>query len=177
MNVKQLHQSAVIHFIKQALSMHLSDNLVFCTLRFNQQQKSIEEAKQKTRKIYSRILTHFQGRNWFKHPLPSITIIEHGKTNILHVHSVFNLMQQTTSDFNTAIEKTLLHCPYLYLTYDTYSESFQKNNNYTPVYNHLLTRTVFNYDVFNYIVKEYPLHKRHIDFENMYTSSMLFNAV
>ena len=48
MNVKQLHQSAVIHFIKQALSMHLSDNLVFCTLRFNQQQKSIEEAKQKT---------------------------------------------------------------------------------------------------------------------------------
>ena len=86
-------------------------------------------------------------------------------------------MQQTTSDFNTAIEKTLLHCPYLYLTYDTYSESFQKNNNYTPVHNHLLTRTVFNYDVFNYIVKEYPLHKRHIDFENMYTSSMLFNAV
>lgn len=171
------NKAALLSFLRHSLSIHANDNLVFCTLRFNNPQKDIEQAKQTTRKIYSRILNQFQGRRWYKHPLPSVSIIEHGKTNTLHAHTIFNLGQKTMTDFSTALFFCKHKYPYLYLDYDIFSDLFQKTNNYTPVKNHILVRSVFNMDVLGYMTKEYNFNRRYIDFENLYTSDMLFNAV
>ena len=172
--------TAVTQFLQNSLLMKSCDNLAFCTIRFNKPKTDVFYAKENARSIYSRMLNQLQGKYWYKHPLPSITIIEHGKTNVFHIHSVFNLREYTLSNLDIALSNTCRIFPYLKLTYDmqyTIFENFNYINhmhNFSPVMNHLLVRKVFNENIFNYITKEYNLNSSKIDFSNLWTSAMLF---
>ena len=175
--------AAVAQFLQKSLLMQSCDNLAFCTLRFSKPAKDVFSVKEKARSIYSRILNQLQGKSWHKHPLPSVTIIEHGKTNVFHVHSVFNLCEYTLPKLDIALSNTCHKYPYLYLTYDMQYTIFENFNfehrflNFSPVMNHLLVRKVYNRDIFNYITKEYNLNSNKIDFSNLWTSEMMFKKL
>ncbi len=176
----QIHKATITQFLQNSLYTQSCDNLAFCTIHFNKPKKDVYSAKETARNIYSRVLNQLQGKYWHKHPLPSITIIEHGKTNVFHVHSIFNLCEYSLSTLDIALSKTCHVFPYLNLTYDmqyTLFEDFcvpHNIRNFSPVMNHLLVRQVFNQDVFNYVTKEYNLNSNKIDFANLWTSEMLF---
>ena len=78
MQLIQNHEAEVITFLQQSLKMQSCDNLAFCTIHFNKPQKDVYSAKDEARSIYSRMLNQLQGKRWYKHPLPSVSIIEHG---------------------------------------------------------------------------------------------------
>lgn len=172
--------AAVTQFLQKSLRMQSCDNLAFCTIRFNKPKKDVFYAKENARSIYSRMFNQLQGKYWHKHPLPSVTIIEHGKTNVFHVHSVINLCEYTLPKLDIALSNTCYIYPYLNLTYDmqyTLFENFNNStsfHNFSPVMNHLLVRKVYNRDIFNYISKEYNFNSNKIDFANLWTSEMLF---
>lgn len=174
MNENDYTSAAVMKFLQQSLYMKSCDNLAFCTLHFNKAKKDVYQAKESARHIYSRMLNQLQGRYWYKHPLPSVTIIEHGKTNVFHVHSIFNLCEHSLSKLDIALSNTCYRYPYLYLTYDMDYTNYSHVNNFSPVMNHLLVRQVFNEQVFGYVTKEYNLNSKKIDFGNLWTSEMLF---
>ena len=171
------NRTQLIQFLQHNLHIHSSNNLVFCTLRFCKQHKTIQSARQQTRIIYSRVLSSLQGKYWHKFPLPSVTVIERGKSNVYHAHTVFNLRDKTLTQFDMALSNTCHTYPYLYLTYDVQYNNFPLSNSFTPVMNHLLARQVFSADVFNYITKEYNFANDKIDFANLFTSELLFNYV
>lgn len=172
--------TAVVQFLQKSLCMQSCDNLAFCTIRFNKPKKDVYAAKDTARTIYARMLNQLQGKSWYKHLLPSVSIIEHGKTNVFHVHSVFNLCEYTLPKLDVALSSACHKYPYLYLTYDmqyTLFENFNNStsfHNFSPVMNHLLVRKVYNRDIFNYISKEYNFNSNKIDFANLWTSEMLF---
>lgn len=169
------HSTEVIQFLQKSLYMQSCDNLAFLTIHFHKPQKDAFQAKNSARRIYSRMLNQLQGKYWYHFPLPSITIIEHGKTNVLHVHSVFNLREHCLPKLDCALSKTCHIYPYLNLAYDIQYTDSDNFYNFSPVVNHLFVRQVFNKDVLNYITKEYNLKSNKIDFGNLWTSEMLFN--
>ena len=177
MQLIQNHEAEVINFLQQSLKMQSCDNLAFCTIHLNKPQKDVYYAKDEARSIYSRMLNQLQGKRWYKHPLPSVSIIEHGKTNIFHVHSIFNLCEYSMPKLDIALSNACHKYPYLYLTYDMQYNNYLNSHNFSPVMNHLLVRKVFNEDVFNYITKEYNLNSHKIDFLNLWTSDMLFKTL
>ena len=166
--------TAVTQFLHKSLNIRSCDNLAFMTIHFNKPKQDVYSAKETARSIYSRMLNQLQGKYWHKHPLPSVSIIEHGKTNVFHVHSVFNLCEYTLPKLDVALSSACHKYPYLYLTYDMQYTNFAQSNNYSPVMNHLLVREVFNTNVYGYITKEYNLNLKNIDFLNLWTSDMLF---
>lgn len=174
MYVIENNSATLIQFLQQSLCMQSCDNLAFCTIHFNKSKKDVYDAKDSARRIYSRMLNQLQGKHWYKFPLPSVTVIEHGKTNVFHVHSVFNLREHTLPKLDIALSNTCHIYPYLYLTYDMQYDDFPVLHNFSPVMNHLLVRKVFNEDVLNYVTKEYNLKSNKIDFGNLWTSDMLF---
>lgn len=175
MEITQIYSAAVTEFLQKQLYVKSCDNLAFLTLRFNKPKRDCFYAKDDARRIYSRMLNQLQGKNWHKHPLPSVTIIEHGKTNVYHVHSVFNLCEHSMTDLDIALSNTCHTYPYLYLTYDMQYLTEMTCPNYSPVMNHLFVKKVFSEDVFNYVVKEYDFRSDHIDFGNLWTSQAMFN--
>lgn len=175
MNTIEDHSTEVIQFLQHSLYMQSCDNLAFFTIHFNKPKKDAYQAKESARRIYSRMLNQLQGKHWFHFPLPSITIIEHGKTNVFHVHSVFNLREHTMPKLDIALSNTCRVYPYLYLTYDIQQTICSDLHNFSPVMNHLFIRQVFSEDVLNYVTKEYNLKSNKIDFGNLWTSDMLFN--
>lgn len=172
-----LNITAIQQFLRKSLYMQSCDNLAFLTVHFNKPKKDVYKAKENARSIYSRMLNQLQGKYWYKHPLPSVTIIEHGKTNVYHVHSVFNLCEHTLPKLDVALSNTCYRYPYLYLTYDMQYTNYSNMHNFSPVMNHLLVRKVFNEDVLNYVTKEYNLKNSKIDFGNLWTSETMFNSL
>ena len=174
MTIPYYTQTTLITFLQESLNIQPHNNLVFFTVRFNQLKKDINHAKDSIRKIYARMLNQLQGKHWYKHPLPSVTIIEHGKANAYHVHSVFNLRRYSLNDLEAALRNTCWTYPYLYLTYDIQHDDKSELEHFTPIMNHMLVRKVFNEDVYNYVTKEYHLNSDKIDFGNLWTSEMMF---
>lgn len=175
MNTNEDHSTEVIQFLQKSLYMQSCDNLAFLTIHFNKPKKDAYQAKESARRIYSRMLNQLQGKYWYRFPLPSVTIIEHGKTNVFHVHSIFNLREHCLPKLDIALSNTCYIYPYLHLAYDVQYNDFPVLQNFSPVMNHLLVRQVFNNDVFNYVTKEYNLKSNKINFSNLWTSEMLFN--
>ena len=174
-NIQSNNATAVTQFLQNSLRIQSCDNLAFCTIHFHKPKKDAYSAKESARRIYARMLNQLQGKYWYKFPLPSVTIIEHGKANVFHVHSVFNLCEFSLHKLDIALSNTCNTYPYLYLTSDVQYTDCINSNNFSPLMDHLLVRQVFSEDIFNYITKEYNLNSNKIDFGNLWTSKMLFN--
>lgn len=172
-------RDALKEFMVKCLDVHQSDNLVFITLHFSQIKRNMREVIRRTHKIYARLWLRLQGRYWRKRPMPSISIVERGKGGILHVHTILNMKDKTPDQLKNALLRAYeIYDIFCGVRYDiTYDEEYQKCKNYIPVEDHLLIKPVFNLDgLEDYITKEFNwlLIKPTIDFENFWTSEMLF---
>jgi hypothetical protein len=171
------NKQEVIEFMNNHLHFNDGDNLCFFTLRFCTLQKDLQQARNNTRKIMAQIYEKTLGRRWYKDLPPTIAIIEHGKRNIYHMHLVANFGAKDINAVIEAITTVSDWCYKLNFTWD-YREKPSKirNENYTPVRNHLLLEPVSDLQgLLEYITKEYLFFKTKPDFSNFYTEQTLFN--
>ncbi|MDR2412791.1 MAG: hypothetical protein LBD50_01085 [Rickettsiales bacterium] len=169
---------ALKKFMLDTLDIQPFDNLVFMTLHFATIRPDIRNIIKRTHRVYARLWLRLQGRHWRKNPYPSVTVVERGKGNILHVHTILNMRNKTQQQLEVALDKAY---PSLYefgATYDTtFHEDYKKAKNYTPIADHILIKPVFDLNgLENYITKEFNwlLINPKIDFGNFYTSETLF---
>lgn len=154
----------------------ISENLFFFTLHFSYDQKTINAAKEKWRRILSTILLKLQGKGWVRNPFPSITIIEHGEHNIFHIHCIMNTCHKTADDLERSLKYIKEHNPWFNLNYFITDETSPKKKGYLHKHNHLLIKPIYNLEgIINYIVKEYYLRNHRINFDNFFPERLLFD--
>lgn len=163
-------------FIKQALRMESGvNNLVFITIRFQNEKSDLDKTKESTRLIMSRVLFQLQGRYWYKNPCKGVYVIESGKHCRLHTHIILNIGDWTVDELNSALKNVQDNCFRTNICYDLI-EDVKDITNFNLNKNHMCVMPVYDLDgLIDYVLKEFRWDSKHMSFENFYTEQQIFN--
>ena len=170
-------------FIKRMLGDNINkDRILFLTIRYGYQYKTIDSLRERFRKIMGAVLKEFQGKHWYKNPSKCVSIIEHGKMGVLHTHTLLNIKDKPLERFIEAVDRVCGKKEHIYkcnLCFNVVERVEDiKKCIFNPHKNHLLIEEVCEglNNVINYILKEYDLHnEKTLDFSNFFNQDMLFN--
>jgi len=170
------NEAILAHYLKNVLKpdCQADNNLYFFSLHFHYQQQTLIQAKETYRKILAPILHRLLGKRFYKKP-HGFTIIEHGKRNVLHAHSVINILDKTEKDLQEALDYVVAHKPHLNLTCRITKDNPDRKT-YIPRTNDLLIKPEYYLPgLVGYLMKEYNFDKREINFDNLHPHELFFD--
>lgn len=180
----------IIKFIREQTnySIKLDYCLYFITLRYSRFNKpdNYESARKYLRDILKQVYVELYGkRRWIKHLPKSITIIEKGKKNHLHSHTIVNIPDCDLVKINKIFESVTVKNPELSIDYKIWlveDKTDSPNQCYVPNKNDIVIEPIYPglkdiNRVIKYILKEYNFKNSKLDFSNFFNEKLLFRVL